>query len=565
MVVLLKKTIIMNQNNKLKILRSIGKVFESAENCKLEEKFFKKIDSELTFLSEYFKTTKTQAFFIANVFALNYKGNTLDFNDLNEFYKCNPMRLLEYIDDFKFLNELKIFELRKSSHRMSLAESNNQFCINERVTEAILKNEPFPELNKDDFSDIFELLEKISLLTEKRKENKSSTYGMFSEVNRLISKNIHFPIIKKINEMKLGVDDNYVFLYLIWKTISGRKSLDVASTTESIFDTATKRFNYMQKLIGGENQLVKLKLVEIEEARFFNDTEMKLTSQSLEIIKECGIHLLKNKNKNENIIAPSKITSRELIFNETEMQQLFLIKDMMKEENLKNIQNRLSEKNLSKGVVALLHGAPGTGKTEVVKQIAKETNRDIMKVDISQSKSMWFGESEKIIKKIFTDYKSFAEDCDQLPILFFNEADAIISKRKDVNSSTVAQTENIIQNIILEELENFEGILLATTNLVNNLDAAFERRFLFKIKFQKPDISIRAKIWKSKLPSLKMEDCNLLAEKYDFSGGQIDNVFRKKEIHEIINGMKVTLENLLDFCSEETLIDKKTSIGFSKK
>ena len=219
---------------------------------------------------------------------------------------------------------------------------------------------------------------------------------------------------------------------------------------------------------------------------------------------------------------------------------------------------------MPKGVTALLHGASGTGKTEIVKQIAKETNRELIKVEISQSKSMWFGESEKVIKRIFTDYKSFAKECKRTPILLFNEADAIISKRREINNSSVAQTENAIQNIILEELENFEGILIATTNLVNNLDSAFERRFLFKIQFQTPDIIIRAKIWQSKIPFLATKDCYLLAKKFDFTGGQIDNILRKSEIHEIIQGEKVTFENLLTFCSEEILVSNRVKIGFSK-
>lgn len=177
---------------------------------------------------------------------------------------------------------------------------------------------------------------------------------------------------------------------------------------------------------------------------------------------------------------------------------------------------------------------------------------------------MWFGESEKIIKRIFTDYKVFAKECELTPILLFNEADAIISKRREVGNSSIAQTENAIQNIILEELENFEGILIATTNLASNLDSAFERRFLFKIQFQKPDISIRARIWKSKLPFLPLQDCKLLAEKFDFSGGQIDNVLRKNEIHKIIHGEKITLTKLMAFCSEETLVSNRVKIGFSK-
>lgn len=554
----------MEKNIKLKVLDSIGKIYEESKECKLEESFFSKMDNELSFLSEYFRTTKSQSFFISLVFALNYKGDTVDLNDLIEYFDCNPMKILEYSDDFNFLHSSGIFGKQKSRHRMKLAGANDQFTINEKISEAILQNEPMPEIHEDKITDIFELLEKLYNIGEQRDDDEISTRELFKQTRELISVNLHFPLINKIDQLKLNIDDSYLYLYLIWKTISGSESTNIGRALEGIYDNATKRVNYMQKFLSGENALIKNNLIEIVEARFFNDTEMKLTDYSDNLLKECGINLFMNKKKKENVISPKDIPFRELIFSKSEMEQLFLLKDLLNDEKFKETQKRLSDKNLPQGVTALLHGAPGTGKTEIIKQLAKETDRELMKVEISQSKSMWFGESEKIIKRIFTDYKAFAKECERTPILLFNEADAIISKRREVGNSSVAQTENAIQNIILEELENFDGILIATTNLANNLDSAFERRFLFKILFQKPDISIRARIWKSKLPFLGLQDCNLLAEKFDFSGGQIDNVLRKNEIHEIIHGEKVTLTKLMAFCSEETLVSNRVKIGFSK-
>jgi len=79
----------MEENMKLKILDSIGKVFEESRDCRLEDQFFMKIDKELSFLATYFRTTKSQAFFIALVFALNYKGDSVDLNDLIDYLDCN--------------------------------------------------------------------------------------------------------------------------------------------------------------------------------------------------------------------------------------------------------------------------------------------------------------------------------------------------------------------------------------------------------------------------------------------------------------------------------------------
>ena len=554
----------MEKNIKLKVLDCIGKIFEKSKECKLEDSFFPKIDKELSFLSEYFRTTKSQSFFISLVFALNYKGDTVDINDLIEYFDCNPMKILEYSDDFNFLYSSGIFEKQRLVINFKLTGSNDQYTINEKITEAILNNDPMPEILKHKITNIFELLEKLYNLGEQRDNEVISTKELFKQAKELIAAHSHFPLIKKIEQLKFSIDDTYLYLYLIWKTIIGRRTNYIGIVLEGIYDNATKRLNYMQKFLSEENALIKNNLVEIIKANFFNDTEMELTDYSNNLLSECDLNLFMIKKKMDNVISPNDIPYRELIFSKSEMDQLFLLKDLLKDEKFKEIQKRLTDKNLPKGVTALLHGAPGTGKTEIIKQLAKETGREIMKVEISQSKSMWFGESEKIIKRIFTDYNSFAKECIKTPILFFNEADAIFSTRREVGTSNTVQTENAIQNIILEELENFEGILIATTNLVNNLDSAFERRFLFKIKFQKPDVSIRTRIWQLKMPFLTEEESLLLAEKFDFSGGQIDNILRKKEIHEIIHGEKVPLTKLISFCSEETLVNNSVKIGFTK-
>ena len=216
----------------------------------------------------------------------------------------------------------------------------------------------------------------------------------------------------------------------------------------------------------------------------------------------------------------------------------------------------------------IFYGAPGCGKTETVYQIAKKTGRPIFQVDISNTKSCWFGESEKKIKQVFTDYKEMCKKTEKVkngrtPILLFNECDAIFSKRKDVENSNTAQVENAIQNIVLEELENLQGILIATTNLVNNLDSAFERRFLFKVKFENPSISSKKAIWKNKIKWITPTQAENLAKSYNFSGGEIDNIVRKMQMKEIISGIKPSFNDIVEMCKVEKLNDSSYQrVGF---
>ena len=125
--------------------------------------------------------------------------------------------------------------------------------------------------------------------------------------------------------------------------------------------------------------------------------------------------------------------------------------------------------------------------------------------------------------------------------------------------------ENSIQNIILQEMETLDGIMIATTNLADNLDTAFERRFLYKIKFDKPDAAVRAKIWQTMIPELTETDSAALAESYELSGGQIENVARKYAINCILHGDSANqLQVLRDYCNSERLCTKREArrVGF---
>ena len=213
---------------------------------------------------------------------------------------------------------------------------------------------------------------------------------------------------------------------------------------------------------------------------------------------------------------------------------------------------------------SFFYGAPGTGKTETVLQIARQMGRDIMQVDIAGLRDKWVGESEKNIKEIFTHYRKLCQTSDVMPILFFNEADAIINKRTKNVEHSVDKMDNAMQNIILQEIEDLDGILIATTNLTSNLDKAFERRFLYKIEFHKPDTDVKAKIWHYMLKDLSTAEAHQLASHFDFSGGQIENIARKRTVDYILSGRLATLDEIEGYCRAEQLGGReRRSIGFT--
>ena len=253
------------------------------------------------------------------------------------------------------------------------------------------------------------------------------------------------------------------------------------------------------------------------------------------------------------VMKAADVVSKELFFNAEEDSQISKLMSLLENDNYRKTTDRLKSKGLRTGFTCLFYGGPGTGKTETVYQLARRTGRDILPVNVNEIKSCWVGESEKLIKAAFDNYRRLVEDSEVTPILLFNEADAIFGIRREGATDAVDKMENSIQNIILQEMEKLSGILIATTNLTENLDKAFERRFLYKICFHKPEQEVKRLIWRSMIPELTDEQAGILASGFDFSGGQIENITRKREIRYILDGVEPGFEEIRSYCGEETI------------
>lgn len=265
----------------------------------------------------------------------------------------------------------------------------------------------------------------------------------------------------------------------------------------------------------------------------------------------------------DELISYEDIRVKRMFYNEVEAEQVENLTELLGAEKFAQVQDRLREKGLRSGFCCLFYGPAGTGKTETVMQIAKETGRDIFIVDMSKLKSKWIGDSEKNIKALFNTYRNIVRDCAVAPILLFNEADAIFGKRIREESST-DKMNNAIQNLILQEMEVLDGILIATTNLTENFDEAFERRFLYKILFRAPEVGVKAKIWKSMVDDLSEDDATRLASDYGFTGGQIENISRKLDVDYILSGEAPDIERIVSLCQAESIqkVQSGRRIGF---
>ncbi len=386
--------------------------------------------------------------------------------------------------------------------------------------------------------------------------------GLRDKIRTLENANPQLSFIEPLKQIIKDEMERTVF-YLTCHNCAGDFSSSLSDVIRKIYPVG-RRTNVIRQMKDEKHHLQTAGLVRLEKGSslFGDETSIKPGDKGIELFFGEEAELFTRKMDSKELITCDNIEAKNLFFDAELSSQLSLVCNSLQEDHYHQLCDRLQKKSLPHGIAILLYGMPGTGKTESVMQIARQTGRDIVHVDISQTKSCWFGESEKIIKKVFDNYRKTCLKTTKKPILLFNEADAIFSKRKAVGSGNVDQTENAIQNIILEELENLDGILIATTNLTENLDTAFERRFLFKIHFDKPTIEAKMNIWKDKIPTLSDTDASTLASSYDFSGGEIDNIVRKALMQEVIEGKATAMDALVRLCKEEKIGKCDVKIGF---
>jgi AAA+ superfamily predicted ATPase len=227
-------------------------------------------------------------------------------------------------------------------------------------------------------------------------------------------------------------------------------------------------------------------------------------------------------------------------------------------------------KDKRKGIDAriIFYGVAGTGKTMTAMSLAKSLKRPILSFDCSKILSMYVGESEKNVRKIFDDFKEISSKVRVEPILLLNEADQFLSARSQGVGSSADKMHNQMQNIFLEQIERFEGILIATTNLLDNIDKAFSRRFNYKIEFKRPGKKQRLRLWQFMLPESadysENFDINALTP-HELTGGQINLIIKNTAYKVAVR--KESLFGLEDFLEEiekelGSSFDRSKSMGF---
>ncbi|MCL2185512.1 MAG: ATP-binding protein [Treponema sp.] len=553
------------QNTKIEFLSHIRKIGEiTKQSGGLNELFYEFADAHLEFLSKYISINKPTAAIFAAMVNM-FTGQEITINHLANYLKVECIDIIMLMDEIEILEQKELIQIsHENSDPFSCSNECIFFKVPLRTIEALRKGSCQALLNKKNLT-IDDLFTEIEHLYEERVQRRMSFGNTKKRMKNMLQDNTHLDFVKKVLDINLPDDDMLVLMRFFHYTVNVDEPDMTFRHLEALYEHSSHFTGVKRLFKNGQHILIIKNLIENSFGDGFCDSDSyRLTASAKEeflgdiseLLSETPVKGLKHFDS---------ISEKKLFYPLKTKRSIEELTSLLQQENFPAIQKRLSEKGMRVGFACLFSGGPGTGKTETAYQIARMCGRDIMQIDIANTKSKWFGDSEKMIKSLFDKYRTAVKRQAITPILLFNEADAVFSKRRHLEDdySGPAQTENAIQNIILQEIENLVGILIATTNLSSNMDAAFERRFLYKIDFEKPEITTRKEIWLSMITDLNEEDAHILALRYDFSGGQIENIARKISVHHVLSGITPSLEEMIRFCNEEVIHkDGGRQIGF---
>lgn len=527
-------------------------------------------------------------------------SNVNAFSVLSAIFNEEKYAYLDALEDLKKLID-KGFIVKNSSffknidsnkiQNFNLSLLQSDLCLSEYFLE-YLENKPKIVLNKkeaygdyleylkDEFSRV-ELYERLSFIRETHYNNELRSQIQIYEkhIKERLKKSKFYNVLGDIfKEYALDNKEQIIFLALLKEEYTLSNENANARELNSLLSLVSESdLEIRQNKVLLQEGAKLLELIECDEyLNSFGDI-----SKSFFIIDEILQRIINFEPKQSKKIKLETVLKEQDIFEliepSTDINDIImpqstkeLLSNILKQQD-KKVLERLqswgikSSKNIEAKII--FYGPAGTGKTMSALSMAKSMKKSVLSFDCSKILSKWVGESEQNVRKIFDTYKNIVQTCKQSPILLLNEADQFLSTRVD-GSSGSDKMHNQMQNIFLEQIERFSGVIIATTNFLESLDSAFSRRFDYKIEFKKPDFKDRLKMWEKFLPKNaefeKLFNIQTLAN-YELSGAQILMVIKNTALKAAVSKEGIfTMKDFLESIEKElnSSFDKNKIVGF---
>ena len=537
------------------VLEAFEHIVELAKDSNLSTDYFDKASAYIRYASRKLTLSPMQTVLLA-LFVDRSEDYSIRISEIASYIGCRTTKILQLSSEIDVLEDKYYLRASRSRDRLS-------YRVPSDVLKALKHNQPYVHTSEP-ITDLPTFFDRFKDLIEEKDNNETTHDALLQKTEEHLTeiKDSHF--VCSLKKFNLNEEDRLLFIFMAHLFVENHDDRIGFGDIDNLYDNDRIPSWCKNELRGHTSVLFELNLIEnVNEDGMARSDCFKLTEYAKsDLLSELDLNIKAKSDR--DLIRSNSLPEKQLIYNTTERSQIAELSFILSAERFYEIQSRLRDAGMRTGFCSLFYGSPGTGKTETVYQIARATGRDILRVDVDKIKSCWVGESEQNMKKLFDRYRNICKDSTLAPILLFNEADAILGVRMEGATHAVDKMENSIQNIILQEMESLEGIMIATTNLTSNLDKAFERRFLYKIQFNRPTIEARIQIWKAMLPSLTENETHILASQFDLSGGEIENITRKYTVKAILSGQDaISLSTIIELCHNERISNSsRMKVGF---
>ncbi|WP_309544880.1 ATP-binding protein [Helicobacter sp. MIT 14-3879] len=520
-------------------------------------------------------------FLVSNIIENVFNKKSLEAT--NYIYHIKSLLNLEYLYLTNDINNSEIMLLELLNSYVSLTPSFLKILENGKSDFNLPTITPYNDdldYLKDEFLKI-NLLKKLAFLRRTEKDNSkiyTNIQNNLDSISSCITKRLEITdkklnIISFLKPYSLKVEEKIVFFALLKEEYyaENERMREINALIELISNDEYSKISN-KYIFDEKSTLIQNGLIDYDEDILspFGGTISKsfyIPAQILQKIIHPKIQrksqklLINSVIKNQDIfeIVNKKVSIKDIVLPDKTKETLELL---IKQLDLKviNMLKQWGIKDNKRGIDAkiIFYGAPGTGKTITAYALGNALKKPILSLDCSKILSMYVGESEKNVRKIFDTYKNITKDLKKDAILLLDEADQFLSQRSTLGNS-VDKMYNQMQNIFLEQIEKFDGILIATTNLLDNIDSAFSRRFNYKIEIAKPNFEQRIKIWKYLLPKHAIYQKNFNIEKlatFELTGGQIKIIIKN-------TAYKVATKNNPIFSNDDFIIEIKKELDSS--
>ncbi|MCD6173074.1 MAG: ATP-binding protein [Sulfurimonas sp.] len=563
--------------------------------------------ADKTIIFEHLKCNKIEAKMLQYLAKKYMKGeeDVLILDILKELYNADEYEFVKYLKEIKNLLELGWLH-QQSFTPIKISEVTSLELLNSSVglSPSFLKLLQYGTLESDlpdikPYSDHLEYLQdqffrielyqKISIIRQNVHEHSlgiDRVQNKLQLLERRIEERVEqtsekLVLDKFFKQKKMDIKEQVIFIALLREEYSATDASlrEMNALIELISLDEYERIKNRSLLEDGSN-LINEGIIDYEEmlnpfggiSRAFFIVDEVLQSiihpQKNKKVRRLKLNALIDEQDIFELIEPETSLDDVVLNEKTEETLETLMRQVDKEVVARLVEWGIKDKKSGIDARIIFYGAAGTGKTMTAYSLAKSLKRQVLAFDCSKILSMYVGESEKNVRKIFDTFYELCEKTKSEPILLLNEADQFLGARSSGNITGSDQMHNQMQNIFLEQIENFKGMLIATTNLLENIDKAFSRRFNYKIEFKKPNEKQRIKLWELMLPSEAPynEDLDIkLLAKHTLTGGQINLIIKNTAYKVAVRETPVFSQK--DFLHEilkekDANFDSEKSMGF---